>query len=85
VNPTVEAVLRRHLTYLAPDAPLDPHAALKDLGLDSMKAVELVFDLEDELGVALPDSAMNASTFATAANLEEAVGATDERVSVRQP
>ena len=48
MNDTFETVLRRHLTYLAADAPLDPDAALKDLGLDSMRAVDLVFDLEDE-------------------------------------
>jgi acyl carrier protein len=83
VNETFEAVLRRHLTYLAPDAPLDPDTALKDLGLDSMKAVDLVFDLEDELGVALPDEAMTAATFATARNLREALQSADDQLAVR--
>ncbi|MFI1994566.1 phosphopantetheine-binding protein [Actinoplanes sp. NPDC020271] len=78
MNPIVEDVLRRHLTYLPAGAPLDPGADLKDLGLDSMKAVELVFDLEDELGVALPDEMMNAKTFSTAGDLEAALGVGDQ-------
>jgi acyl carrier protein len=73
MNDTFETVLRRHLTYLPPDTPLDPDASLKALGLDSMRAVDLVFDLEDELGVALPDEAMTAATFATARNLRAAL------------
>jgi acyl carrier protein len=69
LEPAIEAVLRRHLKYLAADAPVPPAVPLKELGLDSMQAVELVFDLEDELGIVLPDEAMTASTFATADSL----------------
>jgi acyl carrier protein len=81
VNDSYEAVLRRHLTYLAADQPLAADAPLKDLGLDSMQAVELVFDLEDELGVALPDEAMTAETFATARSLWSAVTAAREQAA----
>jgi acyl carrier protein len=84
MNDTFESVLRRHLTYLAADAPLDPDAALKDLGLDSMRAVDLVFDLEDELGVMLPDEAMNADTFATARALWGALEAAGDPVGARK-
>jgi acyl carrier protein len=84
MNDTFETVLRRHLTYLAANAPLDPDAALKDLGLDSMRAVDLVFDLEDEMGVMLPDEAMNAATFATARSLRAALGKAGDTVGARQ-
>ena len=83
MNDTFIAVLRRHLTYLAVGTPLDPDAALKSLGLDSMRAVDLVFDLEDELGVVLPDEAMNAATFATARNLWSAVSDAGASAGVR--
>jgi len=73
LNPAFEKVLRRRLAYLPPDAPLSPDVPLKGLGLDSMQAVELVFDIEDELGVALPDEAMTAQVFETAASLWAAV------------
>ncbi|HZM74108.1 MAG TPA: acyl carrier protein [Candidatus Limnocylindrales bacterium] len=83
MNDIFVAVLRRRLIYLAPDAPLDPDAALRSLGLDSMQAVDLVFDLEDELGVVLPDEAMNAATFATARNLWSAVSDAGASAGVR--
>jgi acyl carrier protein len=80
IDPVFEAVLRRRLIYLSADEALMPDAQLKELGLDSMQAVELVFDLEDELGVALPDEAMTAQTFATPASLAAAL--TDARDQV---
>jgi acyl carrier protein len=49
-----------------------------------MRAVELVFDLEDELDVLLPDEAMTADTFATAASLWAALPA-GETVSGGRP
>ncbi len=79
MSPEFETVLRRHLKYLAPDAALDPDAPLNKLGLDSMKAVDLVFDLEDELGVALPDEAMTSETFGTARSLWAALAAVPEQ------
>ncbi|HEX6870115.1 MAG TPA: acyl carrier protein [Micromonosporaceae bacterium] len=85
MNPTFEQVLRRHLSHLAPDAPLDPQTGLTDLGLDSMQAVELVFDLEDELGVALGDEAMTAATFATAASLWQALTEAGAEIAAGTP
>jgi acyl carrier protein len=82
LDPEFERVLRCRLAYLPADSPLDPGVPLKDLGLDSMQAVELVFDIEDELGVVLPDEAMTAQTFATAASLWSAVRDALERVSL---
>ncbi|MBO4204631.1 acyl carrier protein [Micromonospora echinofusca] len=76
MDPAFEAVLRRRLRNLPAETPLDPTAPLTDLGLDSMEAVELVFDIEDELGVALPDDTLTGDTFATARSL----GAVVDRV-----
>ncbi|MFF9203837.1 acyl carrier protein [Streptomyces sp. NPDC014986] len=46
---------------------------LRTYGLDSMQAIELMFALEDSLGVSLPDEALVEETFATAGNLWRAV------------
>ncbi|MEV4861686.1 acyl carrier protein [Streptomyces ossamyceticus] len=51
------------------DAPLTPDTLLRELGLDSMQAIELLFALEDAFGVTLPDDDMNDATFATAGSL----------------
>jgi len=72
---TFEAILRRRLKYLDADAALPDDAPLQELGLDSMQAVELLLDLEDELGIVLPDDAMTAETFATPGSLKAAVAA----------
>jgi acyl carrier protein len=72
---TFDAILRRRLKYLDADAALPDDAPLQELGLDSMQAVELLLDLEDELGVVLPDDAMTAETFATPGSLKAAVAA----------
>jgi acyl carrier protein len=80
-----EAVLRKRLKYLAPEAAIPDDAQLKDLGLDSMEAVELLLDLEDELGIVLPDEAMTAETFATASSLRAAVEAATADVPVGSP
>ena len=82
VDPAFESVLRRHLKYLDATTPLDPDVPLKDLGLDSMQSVELVFDIEDELAVVLPDEAMTAETFATATSLWRAVATAREQAGV---
>lgn len=62
-------VLRPHLRYLPPDADIDPQAPLRDLGLDSMASVALMFDLEDHFGCALPDRLRTPEAFASAASL----------------
>jgi acyl carrier protein len=66
-------LLRRHLRYLDPAAELTPGSDLRSLGLDSMAAVALMLDVEDEFGVVLPDSSLVHETFATPASLWAAV------------
>ncbi|MFJ3446468.1 acyl carrier protein [Streptomyces sp. NPDC086081] len=55
--------------------PIRPDSDLRTLGLDSMQAIEVLFAIEDAFGVALPDDAMNDTTFATAGNLWKEVQA----------
>ncbi len=64
-----EQILRRHLKYLPAGADLPLDADLRSLGLDSMAAVDLLFDLEDNLNVVLPDEALAEYTFATPISL----------------
>jgi acyl carrier protein len=73
VNPDLVKIVRSHLKYLAPTEPLGEDASLKNLGLDSMAAVTLLVDIEDEFDVALPDSEIIPATFETVASLWAAV------------
>ena len=69
-------ILRRHLRYLKPGQNLAPDAPLRDLGLDSLAAVSLIFELEDGFDITLPDSSLAAGTFRTPRTLWAAVVAT---------
>ncbi|MGW7545598.1 acyl carrier protein [Streptomyces sp. NPDC054770] len=60
--------LKPFLPFLDGD-PITPDTPLRDLGLDSMQAIELMFALEDAFGAPLPDEALVEETFRTAGNL----------------
>lgn len=64
-----DQILHRHLKYLEPGEAIDPDRPLRDLGLDSMQAVELLFDIEDHFDRVLEDDELTAETFATARSL----------------
>jgi acyl carrier protein len=66
-----ERFLRVLLRHLAVDSPAEipPEAALRMLGLNSMRAVDLVIDLEEEFDVLFPDELFTDETFATATSL----------------
>jgi acyl carrier protein len=66
-------VLLRHLVVDSP-AQVPPEAALRMLGLNSMRAVDLVVDLEEEFGFLFTDDLFTDETFATAESLWRAVG-----------
>jgi len=68
-----ESILRRHLKYLSAEQVLEPDSSLHTLGLDSMRSVELLFDLEDGYAVTLPDESLTAATFATPQTLYDVV------------
>ena len=73
MNEAFVAILRRHLRYLPPEDELAPDAPLRALGLDSMAAVALMLDLEDEFATVLPDERLTGETFATARSLWSAI------------
>jgi acyl carrier protein len=72
-------LVRARLKYLPPGADIDLDCELRDLGLDSLAAIDLLLDLEEAYGAALPDQFLNAETFRTARTLWAAV-ATNARV-----
>jgi acyl carrier protein len=69
----IHAALRPHLRFLEAGQPIPMNEGLGKLGLDSMAAINLLFDLEQALGIKIPDSLLTAETFETAAALEEAI------------
>ena len=65
-------VLQPFLKY-AGSQPITAESSLHDLGLDSMRAIELLFAIEDAYQVSVPDELLNDATFATAGSLWAAV------------
>ncbi|MFD7028357.1 acyl carrier protein [Streptomyces sp. NPDC059917] len=61
-------MLKPFLPFLG-DQEITPDTQLRELGLDSMQAIELMFALEDTFGVELPDEALTEETFTTAGSL----------------
>lgn len=72
-------VLGRHLKYAPPDQDIPLDADLKELGLDSMGAIDLLLDLEQSLRIVFPDELLTEETFRNAANLIEAIGSLESR------
>ena len=68
MDPRFLALLARNLP-LAGERALADETRLRDLGLDSMQALELLLGIEETFGVALPDEELNEATFATAGSL----------------
>ena len=48
---------------------ISPESTLTELGLDSLSVVELLFDVEDEFGIEVPEERANFETLAEAAAL----------------
>lgn len=57
------------------DSAITPESNLRDLGMDSMQSIELMFAIEDTYGIMLPDDELNDATFATAGSLWRAIAA----------
>ena len=66
-------LLRPFLRFAA-DQTLTCESRLRDLGLDSMQAIELMFAIEDTYAVILPDDKLTDATFETAGSLWAAIG-----------
>lgn len=65
-------MLRPYLKY-AGTIDIGADSVLRDLGLDSMRAIELLFAIEDTYGVVMPDEYLNDVAFATAGSLWAAI------------
>ncbi|MFC8008535.1 phosphopantetheine-binding protein [Streptomyces olivaceus] len=65
-------ILRPFLKF-AGDSELTAQSRLRELGLDSMQAIQLLFAIEDNCDVSLPDELLSDATFETAGSLWEAV------------
>jgi acyl carrier protein len=72
MHPDFVALLRPFLRF-AGEQPITEESRLRELGLDSMQAIEVLFALEDGFGVTLPDEALSEATFETAGSLWEVV------------
>jgi acyl carrier protein len=54
---------------------VDPHASLRASGVDSLALVEFIFDIEDRMGVTVPDDNPNMDTLAELADAIDRVRA----------
>ena len=55
--------------YDVPREAISPEATLTELGLDSLTIVELLFDVEDEFEIEVPEDRVTFQTLAEAAAL----------------
>lgn len=61
------AVRDRVITLIATQTKLDPaqihnHSTLKDLGVASLEAIELIFDIEEAFNITFPDQGADFDT-----------------------
>jgi acyl carrier protein len=61
--------------YQIEPAALDPHVSMREQGLDSLAVAEFLFEVEDKLGLRLPDVADPVDTLAALAELVDRVRA----------
>lgn len=69
----VKEVMVEHLKHVDDFSMIEDEVELKVLGLDSMSAMNLMFDLEDAFEVEFDDSLMTPEVFKTAKSLYEAL------------
>ena len=67
----VRSVLAKKYS-LAPDA-ITPESTLESLGLDSLDLIELLFDVEDEFGIRIPQDGGSALKTATIQDIIDSV------------
>ena len=66
-------VLSKHIKFAEDPQNIPLDKPLDELGLDSMRAVNLLLDLEDSFEISFPGSLLSEETFRTAANLHKAI------------
>lgn len=67
----LQDILRPHLRFLKAEEPVPMDEDLGRFGLDSMSSIDLLMEIESQLGVQIPDELMTADTFATGNHLLE--------------
>lgn len=67
----IEALLRPNLKFLPDGDPISADAKLGDLGLDSLASINVLYDLESEFGITIPDDLLDENSFTSIANLEK--------------
>lgn len=61
--------LASHLPAVGDAAAISLDRPLRELGLNSLRAVDLLIDLEDRFGIAFPDEALTDENFASGRSL----------------
>lgn len=75
VTPDVIAIIAKKVPE-AKKADVVPAANLQELGLESIDALEMIFDLEEKFGIQIPYNANSAATdFATVGDVAKAIQA----------
>lgn len=77
MDPRFTDLLAPFLKFLG-EQEITAGTLLREQGLDSMQAIELLFAIEDTFDVVLPDEAMTDATFATAGSLWDAISAASD-------
>ncbi|MBE9033598.1 phosphopantetheine-binding protein [aff. Roholtiella sp. LEGE 12411] len=62
-----------HLKFVQSVENINDDAELTRLGLDSMAAINLMIDIEDEFGITFPDALLTPETFRTSMTLSSAI------------
>jgi acyl carrier protein len=68
------ALLRTYLPLLD-EGPVAEDARLRDLGMDSIRTIDLLIGIETTFQISLPEGELNDETFATAGRLWRAIAA----------
>lgn len=66
-------ILYFHLKFVDSEQAFPMEMDLEQMGLDSMGAISLLLDLEENFGIQFPDDLLTAETFRTGLNLQKAV------------
>ena len=54
IAPEIYKIIAGHATSVAEDA-ITPDSKLQDLGVDSLEAIEIIFDIEEHFDIHFPD------------------------------
>ena len=71
----IEDVVRPHLKFLESGDALAPDQNLGEAGLDSMASIDLLLDIEDRFGLAIPDDLITEDSFSSIAEIAKMLDA----------